>query len=115
MSTPDPHNHDPIGSDRQLAELRERWTARYGPLVAAQLKPDRRYSLVRVGSAAYAFTNYDRYVHALSDVWGSQLVPETLPSVVGSKLLDVAPNLQAVDPDLDDLRRSDAERRSRFS
>jgi hypothetical protein len=103
MSTPDPSHHQPVESERLLAELRERWMAQYGPRVAAELEPDRRYSLVRVGSAEYAFTEYDRFVRALHHTWDSQLVPEHLPSVTGSELLDVAPNLQAVDPDLDDL------------
>lgn len=112
MSTPNPHDHDPIGSDRRLAELREHWSARYGPLVAMQLEPDRRYSLVRVGSAEYAFTDHDRYVRALRDAWDARLVLEPLPSAMGSELPDVAPNLKAVDPEPDDLRKR---RPSRFS
>ena len=78
MSTPDPSHHQPVESERLLAELRERWMAQYGPRVAAELEPDRRYSLVRVGSAEYAFTEYDRFVRALHHTWDSQLVPEHL-------------------------------------
>jgi hypothetical protein len=104
MSAPDPHDDRPIEGDRRLADLRERWIAHYGPKVAAQLEPDRRYSLVRVGTAEYAFADYERYVRALRHLWDSQLVPQPLPGVIGSKLLDVAPNLKAVDPNPDDLR-----------
>jgi hypothetical protein len=102
MSSPQPQNPDPIGGDVRLARLRERWTARYGARVAAQLEPDRRYSLVKVGAAEYAFTSYDRYVAALKHVWSAELVPEPRPSAVGTELLEVAPNLVGVDPDLDD-------------
>jgi hypothetical protein len=103
MSTPQPHNPDPIGSDPRLARLREGWIARYGPDVAARLEPDRRYSLVKVGAAEYAFTTYDRYVAALKRVWSAEQVPEPRPSALGSELIEVAPNLRAIDPDLDDL------------
>jgi hypothetical protein len=107
MSTPQPHNHDRLGSDPRAARLRERWTARYGAAVASRLEADRRYSLIKVGEAEYAFSSYDRYVAALKHVWSAELVPEPLPSAVGSELLEVAPNLRAVDPDLDDLRAAD--------
>jgi hypothetical protein len=90
---------NPVGADPHGA-LRERWAARYGPQLAAQLEPDRRYSLLRVGAAEYAFTSYDRYVAALKRVWSEEQVPEPRPSARGSELLDVAPNLRGVDPDL---------------
>jgi hypothetical protein len=106
MSTPHPSNDPPVDPARRLAELRGRWVAQYGTRVAAQLDPDRRYSLVRVGSDEYAFTDYDRFTRALRHVWDSQLVPEPLPAVLGSELLDVASSLQAVNPDLDDLPES---------
>jgi hypothetical protein len=104
MSTPRFHDDLLTERDHRVVALRERWAARYGPGVAAALEPDRRYSLVRVGDAEYAFTSYDAYVRALGDVWTSELVPEPLPSAIGSQLLEVAPNLQAVDPQLGDLR-----------
>jgi hypothetical protein len=115
MSSPQPRNPDHLGGDPRLAELRKRWIARYGTRVAARLEPDRRYSLVKVGAAEYAFTDYDRYVAALKHVWSAELVPEPRPSAVGSELLEVAPNLRAVDPDLDDLRAAGVDDRSRFS
>jgi hypothetical protein len=111
MSAPRPHNPDQLESDPRITELRERWMARYGAGIAAQLEPDRRYSLVEVGGAEYAFTSHDRYVAALKHVWSAELVPKPRPSAVGSELLEVAPNLRAVDPDLDRLRRADAEDR----
>jgi hypothetical protein len=112
MSTPNPHDRDSSGGDRRLAELRDRWTTGYGPAVAMQLEPDCRYSLVRVGAAEYAFTDHDRYVRSLRQVWGAGLVAEPLRSAIGAELHDVAPNLKAVDPDPDDLRPRG---RSRFS
>jgi hypothetical protein len=96
-------------------QLRDLWIARYGGLVAAQLHPDRRYSLVRVGRVEFAYTTYDRHVAALKQVWAAGLVPEPLPSVHGAGMLDVAPNLQGVDSDLSELRAGDTERRPRFS
>jgi hypothetical protein len=114
MTASHPHD-DASGSDDQHHELRRAWRARYGPLVAEQLDPERRYSLVRVGSVEYGFTSYESYVRALRHTWGAGLVPEPLPSVGAEALLDIAPNLQAVDPDLADLRPSDVERHSRFT
>jgi hypothetical protein len=103
MATPHPHHNPLTETERRLAELRRRWIDRYGPVVAGQLEPDRRYSLVRVGSAEYAYTSYSGYVRALGQAWSTGLVPAPLPSAVGSELLDVAPNLKGVDSDLDQL------------
>lgn len=114
MPTPKPHDHDNSGGDRRLAELRERWTASYGPLVAMQLEPERRYSLVRVGAAEYAFTDHDRYIRSLRHAWGAWLGAEPLRSATGAELPEVAPNLKAVDPDPDDVRPPEP-RQSRFS
>ena len=61
------------------------------------------YSLVRIGSAEYAYTSYSRYVRALDHAWSVGLVPEPLPSTIGSEMLNVAPNLRGVDADLTDL------------
>lgn len=115
MSASNPERGDPAEPDPRRTKLRAAWRARYGPVVAEQIDPDRSYSLIRVGAVEYAFTSYDAYVRALKHVWGAELIPEPLPNSVGAKLLDVAPNLHAVDPDLDDVRRSDVERPSRFS
>ena len=97
------HDHDPPGSDPEAAPLRERWAATYGVEIARRLDPDRRYSLVKAGDFEYAFTSYDGYVAALKRVWNAGLVPEALPSAYGSQLLEVAPNLRALDPELDEL------------
>jgi hypothetical protein len=88
MSTPRPQRPDGIGDDP----------------AGFRLEPDRRYSLVKVGDHVYAFSNHDRYVAALKHVWSADLVPEPLPSALGSALHEVAPNLRGVDPDIDDLR-----------
>jgi hypothetical protein len=104
------HDVDPADAD-----LRARWTARYGAVVAAQLASDRRYSVVKVGAVEFAYTTYETFVRALNDLWGAGLVPEPLPTASGSELLDVAPHLQGVDADLHDIRQSDIEPRSRFS
>jgi hypothetical protein len=111
MSTPHPHEPDRTASDRRLAELRDRWTACYGPIIAMQLEPDRRYSLLRVGRAEYAFTDHDRYVRSLRYVWAGRVPAESLRSAIGQELTDAAPNLKAIDPDPEELRP----RRSRFS
>jgi hypothetical protein len=95
--------------------MRRSWIDRYGSLVAEQLEPAQRYSLVRVGGAEFAYRSYDRYVRALGQVWSAGLVPESLGSVEATRLLEVAPNLRAVDADLEDLRASDLGRSSRFS
>ena len=90
-----------------MLDARERlnrdWLEAYGPLVAEQLDADRRYSVIRAGAAEYAFADYDRYVRALSQLWDAGVVPATLPSALGSELLDVAPHLQGVDVDLSGL------------
>jgi hypothetical protein len=112
MTTPHPHHQPPTGGDRAIDGLRRRWIDRYGGLVAGQLEPARRYSLVRVGSAEYAYTNYNRYIEALGRAWSAGLVPEPLPSTLGSELLEVAPNLKGVDADIDDPQATDLERPS---
>jgi hypothetical protein len=89
------------------AELRARWDAAYGPLLAKQLEPSRRYSLFRVGSAEFAYTRYDQYVQALGQVWTAGLVPEPLPSALGSDFPDAAPGLRGVDLDLSRLDADD--------
>jgi len=106
----------PLGSAKEPVSLREQWTSRYGPLVAEQLRPDRRYTLVRVGSVEFAYTDYDRYLRALGQAWGAGLVPDPLPSTTGTQLLGITPNLRGVDLDLADLSDSDvAPPQSRFS
>jgi hypothetical protein len=95
--------------------LHERWIDRYGPVLAEKLEPDRRYSLVRLGAAEFAYTTYDGYVRALAQAWSAGFVPQPLGLVEGSRLLEIAPNLRAVDADLSDLQASDVERSSRFS
>ena len=95
--------------------LRERWIDHYGPFVAEQLAPERRYSVLRVGLAEFAYSSYDAYVRALGHAWSAGFIPQPLGAITGDRLLDVAPNLRGVDADLTNLRGSDVERSSRFS
>ena len=105
----------PMEGDPRPGNLRERWSESYGPLVAEQLRADRRYTLFRVGSSEFAYTSYEGYVRALKRAWALGFVPEPLPSATGTDILDTAPNLRGVDLDLSDLRPSDVRRPSRFS
>jgi hypothetical protein len=95
--------------------LRERWIDHYGARVADQLAPERRYSVLRLGASEFAYTSYDAYVRALGEAWTAGLIPQLLGVIAGDRLLEVAPNLRAVDADLTNLRASDLERSSRFS
>jgi hypothetical protein len=106
MSSSHPSDDPRLVGSEPLAELRRLWTQHYGSRVAAQLEPERRYSLLRLGDDEYAFTEYDAFVRALRHVWDSQLVPEQLPSAIGSELLDAAPSLRAVDPEPRELSDS---------
>jgi hypothetical protein len=95
--------------------LRELWIDHYGALLAGQLDPECRYSLIKIGAAEFAYTNYDGYVRALGQAWRAGLVPQSLGAVTGDRLLEIAPNLRGVDADLTSLQASDVERSSRFS
>ena len=65
------------------------------------LRADRRYSIVRIGAAEFAFSDYDLYVSALNLAWAAGYVPDHGPgSVPGSDLPDVAPSLRGVDVDI---------------
>jgi hypothetical protein len=95
--------------------LRERWIDHYGPLLAGQLHPECRYSVVRIGTAEFAYTSYNAYVRALGQAWRAGFIPHPLGAVAGERLLEIAPNLRGVDADLTSLQASDVERSSRFS
>ncbi len=99
----------PIRSASAPASIEEQWAARYGPLVAEQLDPDRRYTLIRIGAAEFAYTDHERYLRALGRAWEIGLCPDPLPSAYGRDLPGVAPNLQGVDLDLADLSTADVE------
>jgi hypothetical protein len=104
----------PFGED-PVREAKRRWIDRYGPLVAEQLEPYARYTLLHVGDVQYAFTTYERCVRALSEAWAAGLAPRLgQGGVPGVELPDVAPRLEGVDSDLSELRRTDTERRRRF-
>lgn len=102
-----------LGDDRQAygsvsdptaaVPLHDAWTTFDGPLVGVQVRPERRYSVVRLGSADYAYTSYERYVRALGQGWDAGIVPEPPRSARGDELPNVAPNLRGVDVDPGDL------------
>ena len=101
MSGPSPQIARLTRSKRHAAaHVRDRWVAAYGPLLAAQLEPSRRYSILRIGTAEFAYTRYDQYVQALGQAWAVGFVPEPRPSALGSDLPDAAPGLRGVDSDL---------------
>jgi hypothetical protein len=102
---------DDAGRER---EARRAWTEAYGLPLADRLEVERRYALVRVGDAEYAFSDYDRYMHAMSAVWAAGLVPEPLPSTLGADLPAAAPRLRELDPDLADMTAADVQRERRF-
>lgn len=87
------------------AHLRKRWAEAYGELLASQLEPSRRYSIVRIGTAQFAYTRYDQLVEALGRAWALGFVPESHRSVLGRDLPDAAPDLRGVDSDLTELNR----------
>jgi hypothetical protein len=94
-----------------------KWLELYDPLVVEQLKPEERYSIVRVGGVQYAFTSYEAHVRALHQVWAAGLIPSSGPAAVrGADLPDFAPELKGVDVDLTDIQSADVgQRRRRFS
>lgn len=100
--------------DPRAREARRAWVDVYGLPLAQRLEVDRRYSLVTVGAAQYAFTTYDAYTRAMGHIWSAGLVPEPLPTTRGADLPAVAPHLWDVDPDLGDLTAADVDRPRRF-
>jgi hypothetical protein len=88
-------------------DVHERWVKLYGPLLAARLSAHRRYSLVRVGSVEFAYTDSDGFVRALQQIWEAGFVPEPRPSCLGTELPHIAPRLRGVDCDLSDLTPAD--------
>ena len=102
--------------EKALISLQEHWITQYGPLVADQLRPNVRYTLIRIGTAEFAYTDFDRYVRALGQAWEGSFIPEPLPSAADADLVRAAPNLRGVDLDLTDFSEADfAPPRRRFS
>jgi hypothetical protein len=96
----------PDSPDGLVATPRDRWIQEYGLDVAEQLREDRRYSLIRVGDLALAYSHYDAYVRALGHAWRAGSAATWVTSAVGADLPDVAPRLSGVNLDLDlDLDR----------
>jgi hypothetical protein len=96
-----------VRSDRpgEAVRDRERLIDAYGKFLARQIEPERRYRLIRMAGADFAYTNYGQYARALRDVWAAGLVPETPSAVVGKALPRAAPRLRGVDSDLAALSR----------
>lgn len=88
--------------ERRTLEAEERWRrSGYEQGIVERLRWDRRYSIVRIRGAAYAFSEYDSFVAALKAAWEAGAVPDHGPgSVRGIDLPDVAPSLSGVDIDL---------------
>ena len=97
----------PLRSTNGPVPSRERWAELYSPLVAEQLRATKRYTLVRVGAAEFAYTDFDRYLRALGQAWEAGFAPETIPTAMGRDLVEAAPNLRGVDLDLTDLSAAD--------
>jgi hypothetical protein len=109
---PKPKRTPRFGNERRRQdEAEKRWReAGYPPEVVEVLRPDVRYSIVRVGDVEYAFSDHDKYVAALGAIWAAGLVPDHGPSSVpGSDLPDVALRLRGVDLDLAAQAWSDPE------
>jgi hypothetical protein len=101
--------HSPRRRKDRPLDLHQEWAELFGLGVAEQLTPDRRYSLIRIGVADFAFSDTDHYLRALGQAWDAGLVPDPRPSALGSELGEAAPNLLGVDCDLGELTRSDVE------
>jgi hypothetical protein len=103
-----------VVEDQRVREARREWVDLYGIAMADKLDVDRRYALMRVGRAEFAYADFDAYVRALGQVWDVGLVPHPLPSALGSELPRLAPQLRGVDADLADLTLDEVRRRTRF-
>ena len=103
----------PVVPGKEAISIHAQWTKCYGPLVAEQLDPDRKYALIRIGSTEFAYTGFDGYLRALGQAWEAGFVPDPLPTSKGRDLPEVAPGLCGVDLDLGDLSPSDLEPRPR--
>jgi len=103
------HPLDSLVKPGRPPELRELWADQYGSLVAAQLEPDRRYALIKVGAAQFAYTDDRSYLRALGQAWEAGFVPEPLPSARGRELAQAAPRLRGVDAALSALTPADVQ------
>ena len=73
------------------------------------LDPDRRYSLIEVAGALFAYTDFGHYLRGLGQAWRCGFVPKPLPSALGRELLELPARLRGVDADLSRLELSDLE------
>ena len=86
----------------RTAEARKRWQeAGYPEEVIARLRWDKRYSIIGIGKAEFAFSRYEDYVAGLRAVWAARLVPRHGPtSLLGLELPRFVKDLRGVDIDL---------------
>jgi hypothetical protein len=76
---------------------------RASPSEAQELLPDRRYAVIRIGTADYAYTTCGGYLKALGQAWAAGLSPEPRPGAMGRDLSGVARPFGGVDVDLSEL------------
>jgi hypothetical protein len=69
----------------------------YGPFIAAKLRPERVYALMRIGSVDFAYSGGDRFLRALGQTWAAGFSPQPLPSALGRDLPSVTRRLWGVD------------------
>jgi hypothetical protein len=107
----DDAGHFEDGPGERGARPEERWRAIYDPEVAEMLHVNCRYSIVRLGSTEFAFSDYGLYVSALKLAWAAGFIPDHGPSSVpGADLPEVAPSLRGADVDITSHLSADLER-----
>jgi hypothetical protein len=86
----------------RTAEARKRWEeAGYPEEVIARLRWDKRYSIIGIGEAEFAFSRYDDYTAGLRAAWAARLVPRHGPSsLMGIDLPHFVTHLRGVDIEL---------------
>lgn len=77
------------------------------PFEVHELVPDRRYAVIRIGAAEYAYTTCGGYLRALGQAWAAGLSPEPLPGATGKDLSGLARSLGGVDVELTELSDGD--------
>jgi hypothetical protein len=87
-------------------DVRKRWVDSYGPVLAARLEPDRRYALLTIDSADFAYTDSGVYLRVIGQAWEAGYDPLPRPSALGSELPDLAPDLRGIDCSLIKLRQA---------
>jgi hypothetical protein len=101
MTTPpSPPDRSRSEADGERArEAVKRWErSGYPPEVIERLRWNRRYSIIQIGVAAFAFSRHDDYVAGLRAAWAARIVPDHGPSsILGIDLPDFVSSLSGVD------------------